>query len=113
MTGCTGTSARTSTSPRSFPSGSKPSGTASRSTGSILQRASKRVNPARLVAGVERRRSDRAPRGVDDLPRGERGGADVADLALRNEVGERGERLVDVGALFAPIPVVEKPAAKR
>src|SRR3954462_15758144 len=43
-TGCTGTSARTSTSPRSCPSGSTPSATASRSTASILTCACRRVN---------------------------------------------------------------------
>jgi hypothetical protein len=56
---------------------------------------------------VERRRSDRAPRGVDDLPRGERGGADVADLALLNEVGERGEPLVDVGVRVGAVDLVQ------
>src|SRR6185312_3343095 len=37
------------------------------------------------------------PLGLDDLRRGERRRADVADLALADEVGERAERLVDVG----------------
>jgi hypothetical protein len=36
------------------------------------------------------------PLRLDDLPGGERRGADVADLALLDEVGERAECLVDV-----------------
>ena len=40
----------------------------------------------------------RGPLRLDDLPGRVRGGADVADLALLHEVGERAERLLDVDA---------------
>src|SRR3954452_15037122 len=49
----------------------------------------------------------RGPLGVDDLPGVERRGADVADLALRDEVGQCCERLVDVGVRVGAVQLVE------
>ena len=49
----------------------------------------------------------RGPLGVDDLPGVEGRRADVADLALLYEVGERGERLVDVGVRVGAVQLVE------
>jgi hypothetical protein len=47
------------------------------------------------------------PLRLDDLAGGERGRADVADLALLDEVGERAERLVDVGVRDGAVHLVE------
>ena len=47
------------------------------------------------------------PLRLDDLAGGERGGPDVADLALLNEIGERAERLVDVGFGVGAVHLVE------
>ena len=54
-----------------------------------------------------RRRSRADPLRLDDLRRRERRGADVADLALLDEVGERAERLVDVGLRVGAVDLVE------
>src|SRR3954447_10468594 len=49
----------------------------------------------------------RDPLRLDDLRRGERRGAEVADLARPDEVGERRERLLDVGVLARAVDLVE------
>ena len=49
----------------------------------------------------------RHPLRLDDLARGERRVADVADLALEDEVGERAERLLDVGVGSRAVDMVE------
>ena len=49
----------------------------------------------------------RGPLRLDDLPGGERRGADVADLALLDEVGQRAEGLVDVGVRVGAVDLVE------
>jgi len=49
----------------------------------------------------------RHPLGFDDLASGEGGGADVADLALADEVGEGAEGLLDVGVGARPVDLVE------
>ena len=49
----------------------------------------------------------RDPLRLDDLAGRERGGADVADLALVHEVGERRQRLVDVRARVDAVDLVE------
>ena len=47
------------------------------------------------------------PLRLDDLAGGERRGADVADLALLDEVGQRAERLVDVDGRVRAVHLVE------
>ena len=47
------------------------------------------------------------PLRLDDLRRGDRRGAEGADLARVDEVGERAERLVDVGARIEAVDLVE------
>ena len=49
----------------------------------------------------------RDPLRLDDLARGEGGVPEVADLALMDEVGERDERLLDVGVGARPVDLVE------
>ena len=49
----------------------------------------------------------RGPLRLDDLAGGEGGRADVADLALVDEVGQRAERLVDVGVRVGAVDLVE------
>ena len=49
----------------------------------------------------------RDPLGFDDLAGRERRGADVADLALVDEVGERAEGLLDVGVGARAVDLVE------
>ena len=49
----------------------------------------------------------RDPLRLDDLAARERGGADVADLALVHEVAERRQRLLDVGARIGAVDLVE------
>jgi hypothetical protein len=49
----------------------------------------------------------RDPVGVDDLPRREVRRPDVADLPLRDELGERLERLLDRGQGIGPVQLVE------
>jgi hypothetical protein len=49
----------------------------------------------------------RDPLRLDDLAGWERGGADVADLALAHEVAERRQRLVDVGARIRAVDLVQ------
>jgi len=44
---------------------------------------------------------------LGDLARRERGRADVADLALVDEVGQRAERLVDVSGRVGAVDLVE------
>ena len=47
------------------------------------------------------------PLRLDDLAGGERGGPDVADLALLHEVGEGAQRFVDVGVRDRTVHLVE------
>jgi hypothetical protein len=47
------------------------------------------------------------PLGLDDLRGRERGAADIADLALVDEVGQRAERLLDVGVRIGTVDLVE------
>jgi hypothetical protein len=49
----------------------------------------------------------RRPLRLDDLRRRERGGADVADLALVDEVRQRAQRLLDVGVRLGTMDLVE------
>ena len=49
----------------------------------------------------------RGPLRLDDLAGREGGGADVADLALVDEVAERRQRLLDVGARVGAVDLVE------
>ena len=49
----------------------------------------------------------RGPLRLDDLAARVRRGPDVADLALLDEVGERAERLVDVGVRVGSVYLVE------
>jgi hypothetical protein len=49
----------------------------------------------------------RGPLGLDDLRRGIRRGADVADLALGDEIRQRAERLLVVGPVIPAVHLVE------
>jgi hypothetical protein len=47
------------------------------------------------------------PLSFDDLAGGEGGGADVADLALVHEVGQRGQDFLDVGVGAGPVDLAK------
>jgi hypothetical protein len=47
------------------------------------------------------------PLGFDDVGGGRRGGADRADLAAVDQVGERGQRFLDVGGGVRPVELVQ------
>ena len=65
----------------------------------VLDRAGEdRVGRLLAAEPLAAARSRRRPLRLDDLRGGKRRVADVADLALMDEVGQRAERLVDVGA---------------
>ena len=66
------------------------------------QRVGRLLGAEALQAPLARR-----PLRLDDLRAGERRGADGADLALADEVGQRAERLLDVGLRVGAVELVE------